>query len=227
MKVFILPVTHANLFPFTIRPMVIQSVAQAQLIQQAISENVPVAIAFHIEQESTYRTTAGYGHPYIADQKADGSILIYIQGQGKVDLSHSQVLPTGVITYHEVKIINENIILNEKNKNKYEALSKYFAHWIDRYLVDPNQKDFSAESHLFIRLRVIHPTLALISVSSIIYWLYTKSDSSKSDIRLALKLFFAMLVGIITILTLSPVWLKLAHLLIAHFIWAEILEHQL
>lgn len=88
-------------------------------------------------------------------------------------------------------------------------------------------KDFSAESHLFIRLRVIHPTLALISVSSIIYWLYTKSDSSKSDIRLALKLFFAMLVGIITILTLSPVWLKLAHLLIAHFIWAEILEHQL
>ena len=176
MKVFILPVTHANLFPFTIRPMVIQSVVQAQLIQQAISENVPVAIAFHIEQESTYRTTAGYGFPYIADQKADGSILIYIQGQGKVDLSHSQVLPTGVITYHEVKIINENIILNEKNKNKYEALSKYFAHWIDRYLVDPNQKDFFVKSLIGVKEVIAGSAAYLIKDFELQYELMELSD---------------------------------------------------
>lgn len=88
-------------------------------------------------------------------------------------------------------------------------------------------KDFSEHSHLFVRLRILHPVFALLSISSIIYWLNTKANNSKADTHLAIKLFLAMAVGIITLITLSPIWLKIAHLMIAHFIWSEILKYQL
>lgn len=146
MKVFIVPVANTNLFPFTIRPVSIQSVQQAQLIQQAIADNIPVAIGFHIESEPTFRSIAGYGLPYIADKRLDGSLLMYIQGQGKVNLSQSVTVSNGIITYNEVTEVLEDYELNERTKNQYTALSKYFAHWIDRYIVNPGQKDFFLKS---------------------------------------------------------------------------------
>ena len=88
-------------------------------------------------------------------------------------------------------------------------------------------KDFSSDSHLFVRLRVIHPFLAVGLISGVIYWLQTRAKSSVETSRLVINLFVAMLVGIITLVTLSPVWLKISHLLVAHFVWAAILKYQL
>ncbi len=88
-------------------------------------------------------------------------------------------------------------------------------------------KDFSENSHLFVRLRIIHPILALTLVSSVIYWLQTRVKTSKEASRLVLSLFVAMLIGIVTLMTLSPTWLKITHLMMAHFIWAAVLKYQL
>lgn len=88
-------------------------------------------------------------------------------------------------------------------------------------------KDFSEHSHLFVRLRIIHPLLAVALVSSVIYWLQTRVKASKEVSKLVLSLFAAMLIGIITLMTLSPTWLKITHLMMAHFIWAAILKYQL
>lgn len=88
-------------------------------------------------------------------------------------------------------------------------------------------KDFSQDSHLFIRLRVIHPILAVSLVSGVIYWLQTRVKSSKETTHLIGSLFIALLVGIVTLVTLSPLWLKITHLILAHFIWAALLKYQL
>lgn len=90
-------------------------------------------------------------------------------------------------------------------------------------------KDFSSDSHLFIKLRVVHPILAVLSVAGTIYWLQTQNskENSKSTNILTLKLLFAGTVGFITLITLSPIWLKITHLMIAHFVWAAILNFQL
>ncbi|MBC7465438.1 MAG: COX15/CtaA family protein [Bdellovibrio sp.] len=77
--------------------------------------------------------------------------------------------------------------------------------------------DFSTESHLFVRLRIIHPLLASTIATSFMWWLYMKNQS-----RAALEFLFAIFIGVITLLTLSPVYLKLAHLLIAHLLWARL-----
>jgi len=88
-------------------------------------------------------------------------------------------------------------------------------------------QDLSHDSHLFVRLRIIHPVLAVTLVSGVIYWLQTRAKNSKETSQLAISLFVAMLVGIITLMTLSPTWLKITHLMLAHFIWAAILKYQL
>lgn len=77
--------------------------------------------------------------------------------------------------------------------------------------------DFSSDSHVFVRLRILHPLLAVIIATSFVVWLYSKNQS-----RAALEFLFAIFIGVVTLLTLSPVYLKLAHLLIAHLLWARL-----
>ncbi len=108
MKTFILSVPNTNLFPFTIRPISIQSTQQANLIRQAVAEQVPVAIGFYMEGESQSRPVAGYGMPYIADMRLDGSLLMYVQGEGKVNITDSTVISNGIITYNDVQVISED-----------------------------------------------------------------------------------------------------------------------
>jgi uncharacterized protein len=146
MKVFILSVPNTNLFPFTIRPISIQSVQQANLIRQAVADQVPVAIGFYMEGEAQSREMAGYGMPYIADLRMDGSLLMYVQGDGKVNISQSTVVSNGIITYNDVQLIPENYDLDDHFRHQYVSLSKYFANWIDKYIPDQNQKDFFLKS---------------------------------------------------------------------------------
>lgn len=80
-------------------------------------------------------------------------------------------------------------------------------------------EDFSHDSHIFIKLRIVHPFLAVTIMSGFMIWLFMKNQT-----RFALEILFAMFIGVITLVTLSPVALKLAHLGIAHILWARFLS---
>lgn len=79
-------------------------------------------------------------------------------------------------------------------------------------------QDFSTNNHLFVKLRIIHPALATLISCSFIAWCFSKNMN-----RLAFEFMAAAMIGVITLLTLSPVHLKLAHLLIAHALWARLI----
>lgn len=79
--------------------------------------------------------------------------------------------------------------------------------------------DLNQASHPFIKLRIVHPLLALSIMTGFIIWLHIKNQ-----MRLALEILFAMCIGIITLITLSPVPLKIIHLGIAHVLWARFLS---
>jgi hypothetical protein len=49
-------------------------------------------------------------------------------------------------------------------------------------------------------------------------WLFMKNQT-----RFALEILVAMIVGVVTLVTLSPVALKIAHLGLAHLLWARFL----
>lgn len=151
MKIFILAVPNSNLFPLTIKPINIQSPIHVQLIQQSISDRVPLAVAFQLMDEFRYRPIAGYGMPSISETRLDGSILIYVQGEGKIDLSQASPVPTGVITYHDAPTLHESLELDDNLRSQYVALSKYFANWIDRHVVDATQKEFFIQSLIGVK----------------------------------------------------------------------------
>jgi cytochrome c oxidase assembly protein subunit 15 len=85
-------------------------------------------------------------------------------------------------------------------------------------------KDLSADSHLAVRLRALHPLLALLGPLALYVVLEKLRDNAPSPLaramfgRLSLALGAAVLVGVCTLLTLAPTWLKMSHLFMANIL---------
>lgn len=79
--------------------------------------------------------------------------------------------------------------------------------------------DFSPASSLYLRLRVLHP---FVAVAAAVYLLYFASIvPSRPRLRLALVLLVLAQVaaGALNLLLLAPVWMQLLHLAIADGVW--------
>ncbi|AEB12689.1 heme o synthase [Marinithermus hydrothermalis] len=92
-------------------------------------------------------------------------------------------------------------------------------------LVEGIRQDFSPTAHLFIRLRLFHP---LIAVSVGVYLILTASLVSylrptpavRRFAKLLTVLFLVQLgAGLLNLLLLAPVWMQLVHLLLADLVW--------
>lgn len=90
--------------------------------------------------------------------------------------------------------------------------------------------DFNQNSHWLVQLRISHPLMALLIGASLsLYFWY---DGIQSTIKTrqyysyltAVALLFGLLFGIMTLFSLSPIWMKIAHLGLAHFMWILILQ---
>jgi heme A synthase len=87
---------------------------------------------------------------------------------------------------------------------------------------------FSPSAHLFVRLRIWHPTLALLlgaSICSAVVWVARRRPSVRLR-RLALAigaLWIAQLgLGLTNVYLLAPVPIQLAHLLLSDLIWVAL-----
>jgi heme A synthase len=87
------------------------------------------------------------------------------------------------------------------------------------------QQDFSPTAHFLLRLRVIHPALA---VSLGVYLLFVaglvlrrrREPDARRFARLLTALFFAQLAaGTLNLLLRAPVWMQLVHLVLADTVW--------
>lgn len=83
-------------------------------------------------------------------------------------------------------------------------------------------KDLSIDSHLAVRLRFLHPLLALLlGVALFQLSASLRNHSAHPKLRIWVKRFQATLVttvviGVTTLLALAPAWLKLTHLTLAN-----------
>lgn len=80
-------------------------------------------------------------------------------------------------------------------------------------------KDFAAASHHTLRLRVFHPLFALLIGGSFIYFF-----ANKGSRKLAGLFAVGVVFGILTLMLLSPVWMKITHLALAHILWIALLR---
>jgi len=85
--------------------------------------------------------------------------------------------------------------------------------------------DFSSDSPWILKLRILHPLLA---TGFCIYWSYffwnqseeTQDPKVKKSSQYLAAFFVAALgFGALTLISLSPVWMKLVHLIMAQLLW--------
>lgn len=87
------------------------------------------------------------------------------------------------------------------------------------------QQDFSLTASLLIRLRVLHPVLAVtIGVYLILVARVARSQSAQPTTQVLVRLLIGLVVvqlvaGAINVLLLAPVWMQLLHLLLADLVW--------
>ena len=92
-------------------------------------------------------------------------------------------------------------------------------------LAEGLRQDFSPAAHFLIRLRIFHPTIAVIVslyIIIIINWLTNKTKNEKNKFigrATILVVLLQLLAGLINVILLAPVWLQLVHLLLADLIW--------
>ncbi|MGW8143101.1 MAG: COX15/CtaA family protein [Anaerolineales bacterium] len=87
------------------------------------------------------------------------------------------------------------------------------------------RQDFSPAAHFLIRLRILHPTIAVIVslyLILIINWITNRTELDRNKVigRVTmLVIMLQLMAGLTNIILLAPVWLQLVHLFLADLIW--------
>ena len=87
-------------------------------------------------------------------------------------------------------------------------------------LVEAWLLDFLPSSHISLKIRFLHPLLAVLFLAVLLRLAFDKKQLWKS----LLAVFFVVLVGFSTLLSLSPLVMKLIHLFCAYFLWIFLLN---
>jgi heme A synthase len=92
-------------------------------------------------------------------------------------------------------------------------------------LTEALREDFSATAHILIRLRVLHPTIAVVvSIYLILIanWMarIVRAPFVRSLAKaLTLLVVVQLAAGVVNVFLLAPIWLQLVHLLLADSLW--------
>jgi heme a synthase len=91
-------------------------------------------------------------------------------------------------------------------------------------LTEALQADLSASSHLLIRLRVLHPVLAVAAAFAVAVFSARLARGRDGFAPRAARAVTGLLVlqvglGLLNVALLAPVWLQLVHLAVADAIW--------
>lgn len=90
--------------------------------------------------------------------------------------------------------------------------------------------DFNSNSHFLVRLRVLHPVLAILGAGGLALYFWVKGQTAehlmmqRRSLQMSLTLIAGIIFGIATLLLHAPLWMKVAHLAFAHTIWVLLLQ---
>ena len=94
----------------------------------------------------------------------------------------------------------------------------------DASLAEGFAADLSASSHLLIRLRILHPTFAVLTAVGLLFGASRLTRGLGAEAarfgRLVASLSAVQLViGAVNVILLAPVWMQVIHLLVADLLW--------
>ncbi|ADO75547.1 COX15/CtaA family protein [Stigmatella aurantiaca] len=92
------------------------------------------------------------------------------------------------------------------------------------------QQDMSETAHILLRLRVLHPLLAvglgalLVGVGNVLARLRPSESVKRSASQLTVLYALQLGAGLTNLVLLAPVWMQLVHLLLADLVWIALLR---
>ncbi len=116
------------------------------MIDDAIQTRIPIVIGYTPENGDTYRSVAGFGHPQIIDRRANGTLLVFVTGEGKVIIENEQINSTKPYLIVEATVIKENLEISEVLKPKYMTLSQLLAKWVQKNIPEQKQREIFIQS---------------------------------------------------------------------------------
>lgn len=98
-----------------------------------------------------------------------------------------------------------------------------------RSLAEGMAQDFSPTAHFLLRLRIIHPTLAVLM--AFVLWLAAGVNAMRRPaptvrrlaVAVAVLVAVQLLAGLVNLLLLAPIWMQLVHLLLADLLWIALI----
>lgn len=90
------------------------------------------------------------------------------------------------------------------------------------------QQDFSSASNMLLRLRMVHPLLAmlgaayLIGMASRVLRRDDNSDARRAATRVLTITLFQLMAGVVNLSLLAPVWMQISHLFLADVLWIAV-----
>lgn len=146
MKCFVFPLTHANLFPLTTKPLNIFEPRYLQMVEDSLETKTPIALAYVPENGDTYRSISGFGIPQVIDQRPNDTLLIFLPGQGKIRILQEDTSDAKPYIIAECEIVVEDLEVDETLKPKYMTLSKLLVQWVQKHIPDAEQRDIFIRS---------------------------------------------------------------------------------
>ena len=84
-------------------------------------------------------------------------------------------------------------------------------------------QDFSSNSHVLLRLRTLHPVVAVVAVLYVLWMVQRLSKNREESFGIfpffTTTLLAQVALGVLNVFLLAPVWLQLTHLLVAEILW--------
>jgi cytochrome c oxidase assembly protein subunit 15 len=97
-------------------------------------------------------------------------------------------------------------------------------------LAEGFQQDVSETAHVLLRLRVLHPLLAVgvgalvVALASFIARLRPAAEVKRGAAVLGILYAVQLGVGVINLVLLAPVWMQIIHLLLADLVWISLVR---
>lgn len=150
MEVLLFPLTNVNLFPGTVKPITVFEPRYIAMVRNAVKTKTPIALAYVEDPHKTtsvevgnhvpfVREIAGYGLVQIVEERPNGSLLCFVQGEGKVRLGKVIEKGSGFLVLDAEKIQEDNA-LSPSLHAELSSLTKVLARWAYSNISDPQQR---------------------------------------------------------------------------------------
>lgn len=151
MDVFLFPLVNVTLFPKTTKPLNVFEPRYIQMVRDAITTKTPVALGF-IEDPAQIsnlspgekvpyvRDVVGYGQVQIIEERSNGTLLVFLQGEGKARLGAVKSSSNPYLIC-EAQAIEEIVTIQSGREHQIAVLNKILARWIHTHIPDHIQRE--------------------------------------------------------------------------------------